>query len=191
MSFRSFHRVALWGNGEERATRLFGCVKATSVVFEQRGWGGEDGDLFAPLFSASNRSQTTPSAPSQTLLLPRIERAKFLCRSRTVAGANRRIENTGEQERNVASAGETFRPPLSLSQKSKQNKNQLLTCEEFPAVVVPSFLKTVRSCPRDCTVTPGRIPSSSDTTMAFSSSVLGSIIFVLTGTISSRKRPEA
>ena len=90
-----------------------------------------------------------------------------------------------------------LRPPLDLVPstffplKTKKRNTNLFTCDEFPAVVVPSFLKTVRSCPRDCTVTPGRIPSSSDTTMAFSSSVLGSMIFVLTGTISSRKRPEA
>lgn len=91
------------------------------------------------------------------------------------------------------SSGFDLLPASLLSQKKKKKKGNatFFTCDEFPAVVVPSFLKTVRSCPSDCTVTPGRIPSSSVTTMAFSSSVLGSTIFVLTGTISSRKRPEA
>ena len=109
--------------------------------------------------------------------------------------AHRKFREPGK--RNVASESARafdllFRPPPRLSPSlSFEQKKLFLTCDELPAVVVPSFLKTVRSCPRDCTVTPGRMPSSSDTTMAFSSSVLGSMIFVLTGTISSRKRPEA
>lgn len=87
-------------------------------------------------------------------------------------------------------------PPRKLvsfvqRKNNRKKKKSPLTCDEFPAVVVPSFLKTVRSWDSDCGVTPGRMPSSSETTMGFSSSVLGSMIFVLTGTISSRKRPEA
>ena len=66
-----------------------------------------------------------------------------------------------------------------------------LTCDELPAVVVPFFLKTVRSSLRAAAVTPGRMPSSSDTTIRFSSPVLGSLIVVSTGTISSLNRPDA
>eukprot|EP00890_Picochlorum_soloecismus_P001191 jgi/Picsp_1/2072/NSC_05537-R1_hypothetical protein CaO19.1705 [Candida albicans SC5314] len=64
-------------------------------------------------------------------------------------------------------------------------------CDEFPAVVVPPFLKTGLNLPSIATLVPGLIPSSSEITTFFSSSVFGSLRIVCTGTISSRKFPAA
>ena len=65
----------------------------------------------------------------------------------------------------------------------QMDRNKLTNYEKrkgsrgIPAVVVPSFLNTVFNFPRPATDVSGRIPSSTDTTMGFSSPVLGSTIF--------------
>lgn len=65
------------------------------------------------------------------------------------------------------------------------------TWEELPAVVVPSFLKAGLSFPRLCKLEFARMPSSDDTVMALVSFVLGSMIVVWIGTISSTNLPAA
>lgn len=61
----------------------------------------------------------------------------------------------------------------------------------LPAVVVPSFLNTVRSPARLAAVAPGRMPSSALTTTCCSAPLLGSLTFVATGTISAANLPAA
>mmetsp|Transcript_5173 Transcript_5173/g.18074 ORF Transcript_5173/g.18074 Transcript_5173/m.18074 type:complete len:318 (+) Transcript_5173:16-969(+) len=64
-------------------------------------------------------------------------------------------------------------------------------CDALPGVVDPPFLNTAGSLARISGVMPSRMPSSSSRVTVCSSPVFLSLTLVVTGTISSRKRPAA
>mmetsp|Transcript_12586 Transcript_12586/g.50574 ORF Transcript_12586/g.50574 Transcript_12586/m.50574 type:complete len:273 (-) Transcript_12586:449-1267(-) len=64
------------------------------------------------------------------------------------------------------------------------------TCDAFPGVVLPPFLKTAGNLASVVVVVPSRIPSSLSTTILETSPVFGSLHCVRTGTICESKRPS-
>mmetsp|Transcript_1560 Transcript_1560/g.6936 ORF Transcript_1560/g.6936 Transcript_1560/m.6936 type:complete len:273 (+) Transcript_1560:2675-3493(+) len=93
-------------------------------------------------------------------------------------------------------AKDTNRPmmgrPLALAYERRARTTHPApseTCDAFPGVVDPPFLKTAGSLARESRVVPSRIPSSFSTRMRVTSFVLGSRHCVRTGTICESNRP--
>mmetsp|Transcript_26178 Transcript_26178/g.57194 ORF Transcript_26178/g.57194 Transcript_26178/m.57194 type:complete len:241 (-) Transcript_26178:703-1425(-) len=130
---------------------------------------------------------------SYTSMSSRLRPARATASGMATAGPMPMIEGstpTAEKLRKMPRMG---RPRRTASARviSRVAAAPSVTWDELPAVVVPSFLKTVGSLDSVSMVVLARTPSSSDTTTGVSAPVLGSITFVLTGTISSLNLPAA